>query len=296
MTTYQRIYDPVYHPSGVSVAATLGLADYDIAELSWGNSQSDLKKLDAFTDKRLFRSTVSEGGAKYRPNTLQSHRRDIVFSSNRSGSYQLWFDDGKQLKQLSHFTKGQRIGSSVWSLDGNLLAVNIDNHLQLLSINGKVEQVEKSLNIVGIYQWVDQNQLLMRIIKDKQSYIVLFDIISGESKPLHQGVANWAQVDSQQNLYLSDVKGRLFQVDDKKVLTRQLTQHTLHKKFLIKSDTMFFSNGSGEFWKYELHSKDAKLIAKRSSRAIKLDDVDIENKRLLYLNYAQGRKEIVLIH
>jgi len=295
--TYQRIYDPVYHPSGESIAATLGLADFDIAELYWGDSQSENGNVDSFTDRKLFRSTVSEGGAKYRPKTQYNKNRDIVFSSNRSGSYQLWFYDGKQLKQLSHFTKGQRIGSSVWSLDGNLLAVNIDNQLQLLGTNGNVEQVEKSLNIVGIYQWIDQNKLLMRVIKNQQSHIVLFDISSGKSKVLYQGFANWAQVDSQQNLYVSDIKGQVFQVvDKKKILVSQLTQYSLHKKFLIKSDTLFFSNGNGEFWQFELQSKEVKLIAKRGPRAVKLDDVDIENKRLLYLNYAQGRKEIVLIH
>ena len=294
--TYQRIYDPVYHPDGESIAATLGLADFDIAELDWSDNHHNL---DSGSDKKLFRSTVTESGAKYRPKSLNgnSSNREIAFVSNRSGSYQIMFDNGKQLKQLSHFTKEQNVGSSVWSPDGNLIAVNIDNQLQLLSLDGKVEHIEKSLNVASIYQWINNNQLLMRIIKNEQSQFVLFDVRSGKSTVLHYGTANWAQLDSQQHLYLSDKKGKIFKiVDRQKTPINGLAQQMLHTKFLIRADKIFFNDNNGGFWQFDLASKKVLLLAQRSARALRLDDVDVKNKRLLYLNYVHGRKEIVLIH
>jgi len=295
MMTYQRIYDPVYHPSGKSVAATLGLADFDIAELTWSDDNQN-NSSNASSDEKLFRSTVGEGGAKYRPQTSNNYR-EVVFASNRSGYYQLWFDDGKKLKQLSHFTKGQQVGSSVWSLDGNLLAVNIDQQLQLFNINGEVEQVEKTLDVVSIYQWVGDHQLLMRIIKNKQSQIILFDVNSGKSTELFKGTATWAQLDSQQRLYLSNNKGIISEIiNGKQRIIDEMNEYNAHKKFLIKAERIFFNDGHGGFWQFDLKSKKMLLLAKRSARALRLDDVDVDNKRLLYLNYVQGRKEIVLFH
>jgi len=295
MMTYQRIYDPVYHPSGNSVVATLGLADFDIAELTWPDNTQD-NALESNNDKKLFRSTVSEGGAKYRPQT-QNNSREIIFASNRSGQFQLWFDNGKQLKQLTHFKKGQQVGSSVWSLDGNLLAINIDHQLQLLNLNGSVEQTVDKLDVTTIYQWVGENQLLMRIIKNKQSQIVLFNLSSRESKILYEGSANWAQLDSQHRLYISNTKGKIFEIiNGHKREIDKLNHHSAHKKFLMKADMIFFNDGHGEFWQFDIKSKTMLLLAKRNLRALRLDDVDVEGKRILYLNYVQGRKEIALFH
>jgi len=296
MMTYQRIYDPVYHPTGDSIAATLGLADFDIVELDWSNHK---QSLNVSPDKKLFRSNVSEGGAKYRPK-VQSRTngiQEVVFVSNRSGSYQLWFDNGKQSKQLTHFAKGKQVGSSVWSPDGNLIAINIDNQLQLLNIDGKVEQVVNSLNLVNIYQWVNNNKILIRTIQNEQSQILLFDISSGKSTVLYQGAAYWAQLDSQQNLYLSDNKGIVFEVvDGEKIQVDKMTQHVIQRTFFIREDMLFFNDHNGGFWQFNLQSSKVLLLAKRNARALRLDDVDIKNKRLLYLNYVQGRKEIVLFH
>jgi len=296
MMTYQRIYDPVYHPSGDSIAATLGLADFDIVELDWSNNKQNL---NVSADKKLFGSNMSEGGAKYRPQ-IQSRTngsQEIVFVSNRSGSYQLWFDNGKQSKQLTHFAKGKQVGSSVWSPDGNLLAITIDNQLQLLNIDGKVEQVVNSLNVVNVYQWVDNNKILVRAIQNEQSQILLFDVSSGKSSALYEGSAYWAQLDSQQNLYLSDSKGVVSKlVNGEKVQLDEMVQHVIQRTFFIREDMLFFNDRNGGFWQFNLQSSKVLLLAKRNARALRLDDVDIENKRLLYLNYVQGRKEIVLFH
>jgi DNA-binding winged helix-turn-helix (wHTH) protein/dipeptidyl aminopeptidase/acylaminoacyl peptidase len=295
MMTYQRIYDPVYHPSGNSIAATLGLANVDIEQLDWDNND----KLNVSADKKLFSTTVSEGSAKYRPQTESNTHveQEVVFISNRSGSYQLWFDNGKQLKQWTHFAKGKRIGTSAWSLDGNLLALNVDNQVQLLNIEGKVEQVFDSSDFVNVYQWVNNNEILVRTIANDHSQIILFDVNTGKSTVLYQGQADWVQLDSQGNLYLSDVKGRVFKiVDGKKIQTLEIEEYSINRTFLLRADMLFFNDHEGGFWQFNLQTKELLLLAKRNARALRIDDVDLKNKRLLYLNYVQGRKEIVLFH
>jgi hypothetical protein len=59
---------------------------------------------------------------------------------------------------------------------------------------------------------------------------------------------------------------------------------------------LFFNDNDGGFWQFNLQSKALLLLAIRNERALRLDDVDIKNKRLLYLEFVQGRKEIVLFH
>ena len=137
----------------------------------------------------------------------------------------------------------------------------------------------------------------MRIIKNKQSQIILFDVNSGKSTVLFKGTATWAQLDSQQRLYLSNNKGIISEIiNGKQQIIDEMNEYNAHKKFLIKAERIFFNDGHGGFWQFDLKSKKMLLLAKRSARALRLDDVDVDNNRLLYLNYVQGRKEIVLFH
>jgi len=104
-------------------------------------------------------------------------------------------------------------------------------------------------------------------------------------------------MDSKNNLYITDTKGAAYKVVDGETFSlNELANYSLHKNFFIKSDRLFFNDNNGGFWQFYVNTKEVELVARRGEIAVRLDDVDIKNKRLLYLNKALGKKEIVLFH
>ncbi|WDD99402.1 winged helix-turn-helix domain-containing protein [Thalassomonas actiniarum] len=282
--TYQTISDPAYHPDGHRVAATLGIADFDIAQLSWG--QTNNKET---TSQVLYRSTVNEGTAKYHP-----LGKGIAFASDRSGSYQVWYDDGDNLKQLTRLKAEQKLQSFIWSDTGKLLVLNINNQLHLLDHQGVIEPLAHTFSVLNIYQWLDDSRLLLNTTSGQNQEIRLFDIGSGESQILHRGQASWAQLDSRKKLYLSNAAGQVFTLAAGEKIP--LDQVIAYKKFLIAADNIAFSDSAGGIWLYHPGSNSKKLLNRPSPAAVRIDDIDLNNQRLLYLNYVRGKKEIVMFH
>ena len=282
--TYQTISDPVYHPDGHQVAATLGTADFDIAQLSWGKEGD---KHAVPTSQVLYRSTVNEGTAKYHPGG-----KGTAFISDRSGSRQLWYDDGNELKQLTRLDSEHRLQSFIWSAAGKLLAINVNNRIHILSSQGVSEPLKHDFSVLNIYQWLGDSQLLLKTTSGENQEIRLFDVASGESRVLHLGPASWAQLDSRQNLYISNSGGQVFQVTaGQKAPLKQLI---VSKKFVLKENYLAFSDRAGGVWLYHLGSGSKTLLNRPSSAIVRLDDIDLEQQKLLYLNYVRGKKEIVM--
>ena len=288
--TYQTIYDPVYHPDGKRIAATLGIADFDITQLTW---QNDIKPSPKF--ETLFRSTLSEGAAQYQPNG-----EGIAFLSKRSGIRQLWFAIDDELKQLTQFTKQERIQSFIWSSESNQLLVNVNNQLQLISTSGDREPLNNSPIVLNIYQWLMDGSLLLKVANGEQANIVRFDINTGNIEALYHGETRWAQLyenenDHQPILYISDYKGLLTELplDDKKQSSK-LAFMSSYKKFFIQSNTLITMNKQGYIYCYDLISGNKKKL-ELGIKLQKLNDIDLQRRQLLYKRYVSGKKEIVII-
>ena len=289
--TYQTIYDPVYHPDGKKIAATLGIADFDINQISWQLDNTVLADPEV-----LYRSTVREGNAQYQPEGV-----GIAFLSKRSGNRQLWFATDNELKQLTYLEPQERIHTFIWSNKHNQLLISVNNQLRLISISGDSEPLNNSPTVLNIYQWLPNGNLLLKIVLNNQASIVKFDINSGAYQTLYQGHTRWAQLDVnnknyQPSLYISDYGGNLIQVNNNKQENNdKLPILPIRGKFFIKADKLVFIGQQGGGWLYDLQSNKTERIFDLEMKFRKIDDIDLVRQRLLYQHYVSGKKEIVII-
>ena len=283
LPTYQSIYDPVFHPNGREVLATLGVVDFDIVEM-YGQDKAETAT--------LFRSTLSDSSARYQPGGT-----GIAFLSERSGTSQLWLNDGEALRQLSQLPADKAIRSFVWNPQGNLLALEINNRLQLMDTKGQLEALDHSFAVLDVFQWVGNNQLLLKVAGDSQPQVVLFDLRSGENRMFYQGAVTWAQWDGQHSLYLTNRQGELHIVREQQPeLLTALADSRLNHRFLIEQQQLVYTDGRGGLWQVNLATDEKRRLNPPGQRIQYLDDIDLAGKRLLYQRFVSAKKGIVLFH
>ena len=155
----------------------------------------------------------------------------------------------------------------------------------------------KVLKVLKIYQWIGDDQLLLSISQGKQTQVLQFDISTGNSQIIHEGAIRWAQMDDQQSLYISNLKGQIVKMDDGyKIILPTLKSLVAHKRFLIEANNLLLNDDSGNIWRLDLISKTLDKLNTANQRSSRLDDIDLVNQRLLYLSFIAGKKEIVLFH
>ena len=284
--TYQGIYDPVFHPGGKQVLATLGVVDFDIVEMHWQDKPTP-GALSA-----LFRSTLSDSSARYQPGG-----NSIAFLSERSGSSQLWLNDGEQLRQLSQLPADEVIRSFAWGPRGNLLALEVNNQLRLMDHQGQLEVIDHPFTVLDIFQWVGDSRLLLKVAGKQHPKVVLFDIHNGTTQALYEGAVTWAQQDAQQALYLTNRRGELQRINEQQPqAVNALADTRLNHRFLLEQGQVVYTDGRGGLWQADLKSGEKHRLNSAKERIHYLDDIDLANKRLLYQRFVAARKEIVLFH
>jgi DNA-binding winged helix-turn-helix (wHTH) protein/Tol biopolymer transport system component len=300
--TIQDIYHPVYHPDGKSVAATMGILDVDIGQYRWPTKNAKAQQTI------LHRSIVQDLNARYQPQGQQ-----IAFVSNRSGSEEIWLGEGEQLRQLSNFGGNGEISSFVWSKDGKVLVAAVKKQLQLLGLDGQVQVIDTPFQVVNVYQWVNQREVLLGVIENvmegestiegekpkQQRKVVLFDIGSSKYKQLHEGYTQWAQLDGRGTLYFTDQKTQAMQLKDGKAEpVPGMEKVRAGRRFIYQSGQLVMLNRSKTLWLFDTSSQrlTTLLIPKPIESFLQIDDIDFERGQLLYTWLDSARKEIVLFH
>jgi DNA-binding winged helix-turn-helix (wHTH) protein len=305
VTSVKDIYNAVYHPDGNKIVAVMGGVDYDIEEYNFKLNDAGEKGTSPFLaeifiekNQTIHHSTVMDYQAKYQPETA-----NISFVSDRSGEQQIWFSQNEQLKQLSHFDINTHINSYVWSLDGQSLALTIKGKLHLLTLDGQAQLITTSFKVIDVYQWVDNQQVLLSIIEqasdvnqNQQRKVVLFNINTGEHEVIFQGFSHWAQLDNDKSLYYTDWNKALHLYRDNKSTLFQLTADTLFSSgFMFKDDKLVLF-GQGKVWRYQLEQQvlsNIEILSKSKSIA-SLSDIDHTNKRILFSVFKNARKDLVM--
>jgi len=309
VTSVKDIYNVVYHPDGNKIVAVMGGVDYDIEEYNLqlndvveeGTSPllaGIAPEISIKKHQTIHHSTVMDYQAKYQPLTA-----NISFVSDRSGEQQIWFTQNEQLEQLSHFETNTHINSYVWSLDGQSLALTIKGKLQLLTLDGQAQLINTSFKILDVYQWVDNQQVLLSIIEqasddnqNQQRKIVLFNINTGEHEVIFQGFSHWAQLDNDKSLYYTNWDKALHLYKNNKSTIFQPTADTVFSSgFMFKDDKLVLL-GQGKVWHYQFENKvlTSIEILSKSKRIASLSDIDYANKRVLFSVFKNARKDLVM--
>jgi len=305
VASVSNIYNPVYHPDGDKIVAVMGGVDFDIEEYklqSNGVVNDGITSLPTETSldtpQIIHHSTVVDYQAKYQP-----YSASISFVSDRSGDQQIWLSQDQQLNQISHFDVNTHINSYVWSLDGQSLALAIRGKLQLLTLDGQAQSVTTEFKVVDVYQWVDNQRVLLSIIEqvsgtneNKQRKIILFDINTGEYDVTYQGFSYWAQLDKDQSLYYMDWNKTLYKYLDNQSIVFQPTKDiTVATGFLLKDEQLVLL-GEGVVWQYQFEQEKLSSIEVSSKlhSINRLSDIDYANGRALFTVFNNARKDLVM--
>jgi DNA-binding winged helix-turn-helix (wHTH) protein len=305
VTSVSDIYNPSYHPDGNKIVAVMGGVDYDVEEYSFqvksveqGTTSSLPPTISIKKHQTIHHSTVMDYQAKYQPQTT-----NISFVSDRSGEQQIWFSQNEQLKQLSHFDTNTHIDSYVWSLDGQSLALTKRGKLQLLTLDGQAQLITTSFKVIDVYQWVDNQQVLLSIIEpmsgvnqNQQRKTILFDINTGEHKVIFQGFSHWAQLASDETLYYTDWDKTLNLYRDSQTTTFQPTAATVFSSgFMIKYDQLVLL-GEGKVWRYHFEQRllSSLDIETTNNNISSLSDIDYVNEHILFSVFKNARKDLVM--
>lgn len=291
--TFQDISRPMFHPQGDSIAMTLGKVDRDIFEIEWLSQQSadTAGQMAKLSEKVVARSILREGNAQYQPNG-----NAIAFFSERGGSRQLWLKDGDHLTQLSNFEPSLSLELFVWSPNGKQLALLTEKQLFLSDVNGDIQSIDLNFRAIKLFQWTQDDRLLMSIIDDKKVRLISFDINSGQYITHYQGQARWAQI-YHDRVILTEKSLKVQQLEEGvKNEIAELAEIDTWSRFYVRGNRLFLLSTDDYFWSYDFIKKEQVMLFHYDDSSIAISDIHPDKSKVLVSRHVSARKEIVLLH
>jgi len=312
--TLQNIQDPVFHPDGTKIVATMGTIDLDVVESQWSSKEplgktivNDNDTIEASKEygllaheRPLFRSTQQDYDPLYQPFSEQ-----LTFISRRTGTAEIWLAKQTENKanhqpvaqQLTHQPKGQHIGSYIWSTDGQLIIYEADYQLHLLNVNGEQEVLNTSFLVREIYQYLGQHELLLKVVKNNETSVVKYNIDTGEEIILFHGDPSWAQYSTNLGLLLQDKADNYIKQFKAGKLARlaPLNAIRFRWKFLLKNDQLIALDKNEQLWSYDIKNQQLSLLTQVNNMK-HLDDINLQNHHMLFTRFISSKRELVMFH
>lgn len=285
--TFQDISRPMLHPDGRSIAMTLGKVDRDMAQLSLSEFSG---QANLYSELPLFRSILRENDGQYQPGG-----DGVAFFSQRGGSRQLWL--ARQNSEVQPLT---RLADTypeyfVWAPNGQQLLVSSEHQLYLTDLQGKVETLPLPFRATALFEWTENNQLLMQIVDDNQTRLIRYHLDQNRYETLHLGHTLWAQTDGQQVFFI-DEDHRLKQLVNGEVETISETRDIqIWSRFFVAKDQLYLLASDDQLWRFDLKERSLHSILTYPDTTVALTDVTEDGKRFLISKQVSSKKEIVLL-
>ncbi|TQV89575.1 winged helix-turn-helix domain-containing protein [Aliikangiella coralliicola] len=300
--TMQSISDPMFHPDGQSIIASMGLFDKDVKLLQWYDKING-EMLDVETpyqSETLHRSIVIDRDAKFQP-----VGNGIAYISQSNGSQQIWLATVRknslkpigQPKQLSQLSGSSLIYSFVWSYDGHLIVAVVDGKLKLINLDGQITSLETDYSILNIYQAPAEDKVLLDVFKDKRKQIILLDLKTMDSEVLFEGQVRWAQLSESGKLYIASSNDTVSQVVNGRLIPLQgISDIRVTSRFLYQAQKLVLTARDNSIWIFDLNTHSKEKLFKIVDVLKHIDSVDLKTQRMLVTTVASVKKEIVLFH
>lgn len=284
--TYMYVMQPEFHPKGQSIALSLGYRDFDNVEARWSDTSNDV------TTKVLSRSIRRESYPKYQPND-----KGVAFLSDRSGIKQLWYRKQGTLKQISQVGENQTIVHYLWSPAGDKLLLLVNKSLYLADLQGHWQKLAIELNVIKLFQWRANNQILLASHQDGQQHVAMFNLTDYQAKNIYQGDVRWAQQSADNSLYLTNFTGQLSLLKDNQLYQLNSEEQTMpDNRFIYKADSLYWLTHDSNLWRYKIKQNESKQLIHLEMTEAKLSDINPKQQRLLVSSLVATNKEIVLLH
>mgnify|MGYP005841277321 CR=1 FL=1 len=189
-----------------------------------------------------------------------SDPKQLAFTANWNGNWQLWLSDGKQHYAVTEFTGSEvMIGSLDWSPNGRYIALTRQGNLFLYDLQLKqLLQKTQDNDIAQILWLADNSGLVVTRIKQNSQNLWQLDLLSGELQQLTYIAASQPQYDDKGQLhYVRD--GELYRyIDGRRAdLPRpELNPGPLYQQNQLWGDSILSISFMGHLRKQTLGSSD----------------------------------------
>lgn len=281
----QRLFTPSFSNDGNKIIATQGVVDSDIALVSLG--LDNVTSADHYAS--IARSNSYDAGGKFQPGT-----NNIAFNSRRSGSSQIWLMIENHVSQLSKFKPRTQLSNFVWSPDGKRIAVIANDRLILINMLGETQSIEVGYPLGNVFQWVDDDYLLLEGNLQLKSQIMRYQISSGQSE--YTGVADvyWANLTTDGALLYIDQQRKLRSKSNNLTVEIPALEGQLDgKRFVMKNQQLYGINWQQQLWRFDVATEQFALLENLHSDTWWVSD--IKDNKALITQIISSKKEIIEI-
>ena len=283
IATIENLHHPVFHPYGERIAATMGILDRDVGLFDLTNPAQH---------QVLHRSIVEDFSPRFRPGS-----EGVSFISRRSGTEQLWLSEQGQLLPLGPLPGQNRIDGYVWSHDGSMVALAVGGLLNILHPQGQPQTIETPFKVLSVMQWLPNNEVLLKVVKDSQRKVVAFDVGNKTSRRLYSGFSHRAQLAADGTLYLMTKRDALHVLKPGMTEPQLLETGFAVEGFSLKNGQLYAQNRQADVKRWVGETQQWLTLPKPDDEGLlRMEDIDETAQRGLFTRLHSARKEIVLLH
>jgi DNA-binding winged helix-turn-helix (wHTH) protein len=287
------LHTPVYHPFTHKILATKGLVDADIALVPLNDTGAGINA-DRDKDTATIYPSLARSNS-YDVNPVFQHQSDnITFFSKRSGSTQIWQTDiaGENATQISQFPSSSKVSDFVWSDDGQRIATTVNDRLTLLFSGGHEKVVNTSFPVDRIFNWIDDQHLLIQANLSGLKQLLVFNITNGAINHTDIQDVYWAYMSKQKTLFYINQNRQLWtQQDDKTQQIQNIDGQLDGKRFFVRNNRLFGVNWQDELWQFDLTTQQFETLVTLKQSYWWVSDV--RNNQALITQVMSAKQEVV---
>ncbi|TLX45564.1 hypothetical protein C1E24_18410 [Pseudoalteromonas phenolica] len=289
-----------YSPQGNVISNTNLASSMQVSELTFIDQQlfallgrdnhqvrlSSVTQLNDVVDIAPSKFTDMQG--KFRPET-----GEISVLSNRSGSTQIWLQQGEQLLQL---TQVGDVTDHIW-LDKNRVAYLIENHAWLLNLadeNPKPKKLPLNVPVKQLLQ-ATANALYAQSETELNTSLIAIDLKTNSLSTLFEGPFHWAQVLADNTLILNDSSQLKKVVSGQGQAITALPTLTLQGRYYVKGNEIILQDKQQKVWLYNPTLEQAEVIGRFDENNLFMSDFSKQSLKMLGDNFVKTNNELVMV-
>ena len=208
--------------------------------------------------------------------------------------FQIWIKHKEQLSQLTNFPIDTKISSFSWSPSGSSLISVVNTELVNVYLDKEIKRIPLNFAVLNIYQWRDNNEVLLKVRKAGQPQLIKFNLVTDELKTLLIEEVKWAvNTESGQLMYL-DHDNVFWMTDDNKTKSiNKLENQFGSKRFVFEKGHIYGINNDKELWRYTPKIDVFKVLQKMDTYTHFVSD--IEEPELLLTQIIAAKQEVVVL-
>ncbi len=276
---FSGLWNPSHHPVDNKFAVTYGTKDFDVGYLTVGNGVADIEV--------LARSTTADTNGKFQPNGQLTS-----FVSNRSGTQQLWIIDGDKTYQLTQFEQGLKNSLYYWSPDGQSLAVNVNNQLVIVGLDGSHNVIHSGIAVTRLMPWTNQHKIFAVDNQTDDHALYSIELATGNVTATNiHNVLLAADIEGG-NTIVADRDNEFWLHSNQEIQPLPKLEKKLFGTYLLfKQGLLYGIDAQAQLWRYDIKTNDLVNITMLDKNINYISD--IKGKDMLATKFIGGRRELI---